>query len=59
MDALLQDIESFIESHDMPPTTFGNKALNDPNFVFDLRNGTRDYRRSTAEKVRNFIKNYQ
>ena len=37
MDDLKERIESFLATSGMSPTVFGRKALNDPNFVFDLR----------------------
>ncbi len=51
---LLADIEQFLTKKGVHPTCFGRAALNDPNFVFDLRRG-RDYRRSTAERVKKYI----
>lgn len=56
-NGLLKDIEKFLTDTGMLPTAFGKDALNDPNFVFDLRQG-RDYRNSTAERIKNFIENY-
>lgn len=56
--SLLQTIETFLTKHGLQPTTFGREALNDPSFVFDLRNG-RDLRRSTEDRVRIFIKSYR
>jgi homoserine dehydrogenase len=49
------EIERFLVDNDMPPTVFGQKALADPNFVFDLRAG-RDVRFSTVEKIRAFMR---
>jgi hypothetical protein len=37
----LQQVETFLERTGMSPTAFGKAALNDPNFVFDLRCGRR------------------
>ena len=54
MDTLLSDIEAFCARHDMSETQFGVDALNDKNFIPDLRDG-RDLRFSTAERVRTFM----
>lgn len=35
----LDDVESYLDTSGMPPTAFGTAAVNDPRFVFDLRNG--------------------
>jgi hypothetical protein len=61
MENLLDDIETFLKARGMAPTTFGQKALNDPAFVFRLRasNGQRDMKVSTIQKVRNFMLTYE
>lgn len=51
---LLSEIESFLVDRKMEPTTFGRRALGDPNFIRDLRNGRRLWP-ETTEKVRAFI----
>jgi hypothetical protein len=51
---LLIDIGRFLRDNDIPPTRFGREAVNDPRFVFDLRNG-REPRPSTVAKVRQFM----
>lgn len=56
--SLLQDVEGFLNKTGMFPTVLGKEALNDPNFVFDLREG-RDYRRSTEERLRVFMSKYK
>lgn len=48
------EVERFLDAHKMDPTTFGKQSVNDPNFVFRLRNGT-DPRISTVERVRSFM----
>lgn len=55
---LLTEIEIFLNASGMNPTMLGKLAMNDPMFVFDLRNG-RDYRRSTEERIRTFMKKYK
>jgi hypothetical protein len=37
----LREIESFMKIKQVPPTRFGREAVNDPRFVFDLRQGRR------------------
>lgn len=53
----LRDIEIFIEKTKMSATKFGDLAIDDPNFVFDVRNG-RDTREKTKIKVYDFIKSH-
>lgn len=50
-----QQVEGYLEATGMDPTTFGVRALKDPNFVFQLRDG-RSPRAPTLEKVSAFIK---
>jgi len=57
-DPLLAQIERFLEASGMDPTVFGEKAMNDGNFVRDLRKG-RETRRKTRERVERFIKEAQ
>lgn len=49
-----QQVERYLEATGMDPTTFGVKALKDPNFVFQLRTG-RCPRAKTLEKVSAFM----
>lgn len=51
---LLYEINRFLRSSEMRPTRFGIEAVNDPRFVFDLRNG-RETRPKTALRVRAYI----
>jgi hypothetical protein len=57
MSSLLDDITAFCEARDLSEGQFGVLALNDKNFVPQLRDG-RDIRVSTAEKVRRFMVTY-
>lgn len=57
MENLIDAIEGFLEANDMSASTFGSKALNDPPFVQQLRDG-RDVKTSTDRKVRSFIAEY-
>ncbi len=36
---LLNRVEQFLKSHQMSPTQFGRRAVKDPHFVKDLRQG--------------------
>ena len=47
---LLREVEKFLNRSDIAPSSFGRKALGDPRFVFDLRNG-RDPRPRTVARV--------
>jgi hypothetical protein len=58
MNPLLNDIEAFIETHEMSPTQFGIAALRDKHFIRDLKNG-RDIRLSTEQRVRRFMLTYR
>lgn len=51
---LIADIEQFLAAHEMPPTTFGRRAIGDANLIEDLRAG-RELRRATESKVRSFM----
>ena len=57
MDLLLE-IEAFLTRSGMSATAFGAKALNDPPFVQQLREG-RDPKLSTAERVRAFMRDWR
>ena len=37
----LAQIETFLEKHDIAPSTFGKTLMGDPTFVFHLREGRR------------------
>lgn len=51
---LLRRIERHLRESQTPPTLFGRRAVNDPRFVFDLRNG-RQPRGATAERVAAYL----
>jgi len=57
-DPLLELVNRFLADSGMEPTTFGEKAMNDGNFVRDLRKG-REARRRTRERVERFIAEWQ
>lgn len=54
MPSLIDDIEAFLTAHEMTPTAFGERALNDRHFVRQVRNGRRVWP-ETEEKVRKFM----
>lgn len=39
LQSFIQRVERFLSRYGMAATRFGKCAANDPNFVFDLRNG--------------------
>ena len=51
---LLDQIETYLTQHGMPPTKFGRLVVGDPRFVEDLRGG-RMPRRRTCERVRSYL----
>lgn len=58
MSSFLDDVEAFLEKHQMAPTAFGVGALNDRHFVRQLRAGRRTWS-ETEEKVRGFMADYE
>jgi hypothetical protein len=50
----LRKIEIFLRLSDVTATRFGRDAVNDPRFVFDLRNG-REPRADTVARVVDFL----
>jgi hypothetical protein len=58
MDELLTEIEAFCAAHGVRESRFGRDALNDTEFVKNLRSG-REPRRATVEKVRRFMLTYK
>lgn len=55
---LIRSIEKFLRAHDIAATKFGRLAVQDPRFVFDLRNG-REPRPDTEARVQAFIADYK
>jgi hypothetical protein len=55
---LLNQIETYLAQHRMPPSKFGRLAVGDPRFVDDLRGG-RLPRPRTCERVHSFLANQQ
>lgn len=58
MDTLLQEIEAFCRTHGVRESRFGRDAVNDTNFVPQLRAGRRLWP-ETAAKVRLYMASYQ
>jgi len=52
--SLLPRIDRYLRATEMPPTTFGRRAVNDPRLLRDLRNGRQLGRRLTA-RVERFL----
>jgi hypothetical protein len=57
MTSLLDSIAAFIEAHDITERRFGEEALNDKNFVNDLRAG-RSPSMNTVERIQLFMATY-
>jgi 2,4-dienoyl-CoA reductase-like NADH-dependent reductase (Old Yellow Enzyme family) len=53
--ALRDRVESALKQHGISASAFGRKALRDPGFVFDLREGKRSLHLRTITKVEAFI----
>jgi hypothetical protein len=58
MDTLITEIDTFTALHGINERDFGLQALNDKNFVPQLRAG-RDVRVSTVVKVRDFMASFE
>lgn len=55
LDTFKSEVEAYLSDFAVKPTTFGQLALGDPNFVFDLRNG-RAPNAVTIDRVRAFMR---
>ena len=58
MSELLTDIRAFCAAHSIPPTRFGELALNDTAFVHKLEKGRRVWP-ETEDKARQFMASYE
>lgn len=56
IDDFVSAIDRFLRRHKMAPRAFGQLALNDPGFVFDMRAGIRSPTARTMAKVREFMR---
>lgn len=54
---LIEEIDAFVARHGMSPITFGRKAMNDPHFVRDVRDGRRLWPETDA-KARAFMADF-
>jgi hypothetical protein len=52
--SLLQRVELYLRRHRISATRFGQDSMQDPNLVFELRNG-RQLRRKTAARLRAWL----
>ncbi len=55
---LLDRIEKHLKQTHMSPTRFGRRAVGDPRFVLDLREGRRP-RFRTLQKVERYLSDYE
>jgi hypothetical protein len=53
-DPVLPDVEAFLQVSQMAATVFGQRALNDPALVHDLRKG-RECKLATRARIQSFI----
>lgn len=51
---MLCRINRFLRATNMPPSTFGRRAVNDPRLVWDMRNG-REPRPRTIARIEAFL----
>jgi hypothetical protein len=56
---LKRDVEIFLLKNSMAPTQFGSLAVNDPNFVRQLREGERSLTLRTVDRVRKFMSSFE
>ena len=56
---LLSDIEAFVAAHEMTERRFGELALNDKNFVSDIRDKDRSPSLKTVERLKRFMMTYR
>jgi hypothetical protein len=55
-EAFLEEIDRFLAQSEMSATAFGRAAVNDPNFVGDLRNKGRKPNLGLVDRVHAFIR---
>jgi hypothetical protein len=54
IDPVLSAVEGFLSQSGMTPTAFGQRALNDPTLVHEMRRG-RECKRATRARIMDFI----
>lgn len=59
MAHLIEDVEAFCEAQEMAESRFGVLALNDKNFIRNLREDNRRVWPETEAKVRRFMATYR
>lgn len=57
-DEFRSEIEAFLRRTGLAPSRFGECVCGDRNFVRDLRNGKREFKRSTIEKVVQWMRGF-
>lgn len=55
LENILDAVEAFLRESGMSATAFGERAMRDPKFVFDLRGGKRELLPSTSKRVVGFM----
>jgi len=58
MKTLWQEIQDFLKSTGMAPSTFGKLSVRDARLVGDMKNG-REPTPRVAERIRKFMSEYQ
>lgn len=58
-ETLIKEIESFCSRYGVKPSSFGRAALNNPNFLSDLKVETFSPKLSTVTRVRHWMKNQE
>lgn len=59
MDDLISEIHAFCDAHEVSKSRFGQLAMNDRAFLFQIEDGTRECLPSTQAKVRKFMSEYR
>ena len=59
LEKFVARIDKFIERHNIAPTNFGVMAVNDSNFILDMRRGIRSPTIKTIDRVESFMNNYR
>lgn len=57
-EKFLDEIEAFLEKHDIPASRFGMTVMGNPTFVFELRKGAQS-KLSTVDKCRRYMAEFK
>ena len=57
-EAFIAQVDEFLARSEMTPTAFGRAAVNDPNFVADIRNG-RKPNLGLVDRVHAFMRSHE